>query len=268
MLTRVGPFTLSIALLFNVRYICPWSDCSRDANTIRSPVLKQLAPLALDYFSVGKWSLINYELVLARVQLFPWILAATVGTAASASLLAGMNMADIIDPVIFGIGNAIPQVAAQVYRGKGLSGACRAVYPYFVFQFIPIVAICITVMVLPGVFLQAAYGYSSSYNAMATGLQLLALAGLIDYVAEMTSKTMLGIEAGRLASMVNLISVVIAVFSGLAIIRAVRSGRGLCCLLLANVSRALGATAAIIWLIRRERSEFVASLTVDGSAGH
>lgn len=218
MLTRVGPFTLSIALYSMSGTFALGATVHAMRIRFALPVLKQLAPLALDYFSVGKWSLINYELVLARVQLFPWILAATVGTAASASLLAGMNIANIMNPVIFGIGNAIPQVAAQAYRGKGLSGACRAVYPYFVFGFIPIVAICITVMVLPGVLLQAAYGYSSSYNAMATGLQLLALAGLIDYVAEMTSKTMLGIEAGRLASMVNLISVVIAVFSGLAMI--------------------------------------------------
>ena len=43
------------------------------------PDLAEARLLAREYFSVGKWSLVNYQLVLVRAQLFPWMLAAACG---------------------------------------------------------------------------------------------------------------------------------------------------------------------------------------------
>ena len=80
------------------------------------PDAAEARQLAREYFSIGKWSLVNYQLVLVRVQLLPWMLAAFAGTAATASLQAGLNIANMMNPIIFGIGNAIPQVAAHAYR--------------------------------------------------------------------------------------------------------------------------------------------------------
>ena len=45
--------------------------------------------LAREYFSVGKWSLVNYRARALSRQLFPWVLAGAAGTAATASLQAG-----------------------------------------------------------------------------------------------------------------------------------------------------------------------------------
>src|SRR5258708_37507967 len=80
------------------------------------PDLAEARLLAREYFSLGKWSLVNYQLVLARVQLLPWMLAALTGTAATASLQAGLNIANMMNPIIFRICNAMPQVAAHSHR--------------------------------------------------------------------------------------------------------------------------------------------------------
>ena len=164
------------------------------------PDLAEARLLAREYFSVGKWSLVNYQLVLARVQLLPWMLAALTGTAATASLQAGLNIANMMNPIIFGIGNAVPQVAAHAHRTGGVIGASRAVYGYVLFGLSPILVISAAAVLMPELLLRTVYGPSSPYLAAAMGLQLLAVAGVLDYIAEMISKTLLGVQAGRLAS--------------------------------------------------------------------
>ncbi|XIA64460.1 lipopolysaccharide biosynthesis protein [Bradyrhizobium sp. TZ2] len=210
--------------------------------------------LAREYFSVGKWSLVNYQLVLVRVQLLPWMLAAFAGTAATASLQAGLNIANMMNPIIFGIGNAIPQVAAHAYRTGGAIGAARAAGGYVLFGLIPILCIAAAGVVMPGLLLRAVYGPSSPYLAVAAALQLLVIAGVLDYIAEMISKTLLGVEAGKLASVVN-----VTAFGAAAVLAFVLIGPfgvyGAClALLIANLIRATGAVIAIVWLIANERS--------------
>ena len=55
--------------------------------------------------------------------------------------------------------------------------------------------------------LRTVYGPSSPYLAAALGLQLLAVAGVLDYIADVATKTLLGVQAGRLASLVNVAAV-------------------------------------------------------------
>ncbi len=210
--------------------------------------------LAGEYFSIGKWSIVSYELVLIRVQLFPWILAATAGTAATASLQAGLNIANMMNPIIFGIGNAIPQVAAHAHRTEGVSGAWRAASGYVLFGLGPIVIICAAILLMPDLALHLAYGPTSPYLAGALSLQFLATAGLLDYIAEMISKTLLGVEAGRAASTVNVLAVGVA--AGLAFVLIDPLGVAGACLALviANLVRMIGGAIAITMLVGSERS--------------
>lgn len=230
------------------------------------PVFAELRGLAREYISIGKWSLVSYQLVLIRVQLFPWLLAAAMGTAATASLQAGLNIASMMNPIIFGIGNAIPQIAAHAHRSDGVLGAARAAYGYVLFGLGPILVICAAAVLMPNQLLQAAYGPSSPYLAAALGLQLLAVAGVLDYVAEMISKTLLGVQAGRLAFVVNIVAVVAAL--GLALLLIAPLGvLGACLgLLIANLLRVIGAVIAIAWLIAREKSRAQVQLEVVGNA--
>ena len=218
------------------------------------PDLTEAHRLAGDYFSIGKWSIVSYELVLIRVQLFPWILAATAGTAATASLQAGLNIANMMNPIIFGIGNAIPQVAAHAHRTEGVSGAWRAASGYVLFGLGPIVIICAAILLMPDLALHLAYGPTSPYLAGALSLQFLATAGLLDYIAEMISKTLLGVEAGRAASTVNVLAVAVAAGLAFALIGPLGVAGACLALVIANLVRMIGGAIAITMLVGSERS--------------
>lgn len=218
------------------------------------PDLAEMRGLALEYLSAGKWSLVNYQLVLVRVQLFPWLLAAMSGTAATASLQAGLNIANMMNPIILGIGNAIPQVTAHAHRGGGVHGAIRAAYGYTLFGLAPILVICAASVLLPGPLLRTVYGPSSPYLAAAAGLQILVIAGVLDYIAEMISKTLLGIQAGRLASLVNVAAVVTALTLALALVGPMGVFGACLALGIANLVRMTGGLIALVWLVACERS--------------
>jgi O-antigen/teichoic acid export membrane protein len=229
------------------------------------PDLAEARLLAREYFSIGKWSLVSYQLVLVRTQLFPWFLAATAGTAATASLQAGLNIANMMNPIIFGIGNAIPQVAAHAHRTGGVTGASRVAYGYVLFGLAPILLICAAAVLMPELLLRTVYGPSSPYLAAALGLQLLAVAGVLDYIAEMISKTLLGVQAGALASAVNVVAVGVAAVLAFALIGTLGVLGACLALLIANLVRATGAVIAIAWLIAGEKSREPARPAAVGS---
>lgn len=230
------------------------------------PDFAELRGLALEYLSVGKWSLVSYQLVLLRVQLFPWLLAAFAGTAATASLQAGLNLANMMNPIIFGIGNAIPQIAAQAHRSGGVLGASRAAYHYVLFGLGPILVICAAAVLMPDLLLRTVYGPSSPYLGAAAGLQLLAVAGVLDYIAEMISKTLLGVQSGKLAFLVNVVAAVAALALALALIGPLGVFGACLALLIANMVRLSGATTAIAWLVTREKAKEQIRLAARSSA--
>ena len=230
------------------------------------PDVTAIRQLAAEYLSVGKWSLVNYELVLIRAQLFPWMLAAFAGLAATASLQAGLNIANTMNPIIFGIGNAIPQVAAHAHHSGGVLGAWRAAYRYMLFGLGPILVICAAGLVIPHLLLQAVYGNSSPYLGVVIGLQLLVVAGVFDYIAEMISKTLLGVQSGRLAFLVNVVAVIVALVLALSLIGPMGVFGACLALLIANLVRAVGAVIAITWLIACEKAKNRALVALDEGA--
>ena len=107
---------------------------------------------------------------------------------------------------------------------------------------------------MPNLLLRTVYGPSSPYLAVGLGLQLLAVAGVLEYIAEMISKTLLGVEAGRLASLVNVVAVGVVAVLAFALIGPFGVFGACLALLIANLVRAIGAVIAIAWLIAGERS--------------
>ena len=166
------------------------------------PNVAQAIRLARDYFALGKWSLVYYEVLILRLQLFPWALAATAGTAATAAFQAAANIANIMNPISLGIGNAIPQAAAHAHVTDGVHAAWRTARGYILFGLPPILAICVAGLVAPQLLLRLMYGASSPYLDAALAVQLLVVAMAAEYVGEMIGKTLLGVGAGRLASLV------------------------------------------------------------------
>ncbi len=219
------------------------------------PSLPESWRMAGEYLAIGKWSVVSYALVLIRVQMFPWLLAAIAGVAATASFQAAMNIVGAMNPVILGIGNAIPQVAATGHAAGGVRAGWHGAFRYLLFGLVPITLMCAVTVAFPALLLRAAYGPISPYLVVAVGLQLFALSNLLDYVAEVISKTLLGVQAGRLAFVVNLIAVLVALALALAFVGTYGVLGACASLLMASLVRLLGGTFALVWLIGSERRE-------------
>jgi O-antigen/teichoic acid export membrane protein len=230
------------------------------------PDFSQTRQLAREYFSVGKWSLVTYQLQTLRGQLFPWMLAGTAGTAATASFQAASNIAGTMTPIIIGIGNAIPQVAAQVHRTGGVIGAMRAAYGYALFGLAPVLVICAAAVLMPEFLLRTVYGPSSPYLGAAVALQLLAVAGVLEFITDVATKILLGVQAGRLASLCNAAGVVSAAVLAFALIGSWGVVGACLGLLITNLVRAIGAVLAIAWLIAEEKSRIPGLSVADVAA--
>src|SRR6185295_1697139 len=211
------------------------------------------------YVCLGKWSLINYELVLLRVQLFAWTLAVAAGAATTASFQAALNIANLMNPVILGIGNAIPQAAAQAYLSGGVSAATRVARGYILFGLPAILTICMTGLMAPEFLLRVLYGAASPYLDLSLSVQLLVVAGAFEYVAEMISKTLLGVERGRLAFKVNVLGVTAAIFA-LPLILPLGVVGACLGLAIAYLVRMMGAIIAIAGLTTGGSCENLVSL--------
>lgn len=264
---RIAPVTLSSTLYVMSATFALGALVHGAKLHVAWPTSAEIWRLPREYFAVGKWSLITYQLVLLRWQLFPWLLATIAGTAATASLQASFNIANVMNPVILGIGNAVPQIAAHAHRSSGIRGAVRAAYAYLLFGLAPILVICLAGVLLPGPLLRAVYGPASPYLAAAFCLQLLMVAGVVDYVAEMTSKTLLGVESGKLAVLVNIISLLVALALALVLIEPLGVLGACVALLAANLVRVVSAGIAMIWLIGRDRSRRQAGQQLADAAG-
>ena len=215
------------------------------------PNIAQAGALARDYFSVGKWSLVYYEMQILRLQLFPWVLAATTGTAATAAYQAASNIASFMNPISLGIGNAIPQAAAQARLSSGVFGAWRVARGYLLFGLPPILVICAAGLLAPQLVLRLMYGASSPYLDTALTVQFLVVAAVAEYVGEMIGKTLLGVGAGRLASTVTVLGLVTAVFT-LPLIPWLGVVGAAIALAIANLIRLVAAWLALRWLIAKE----------------
>jgi O-antigen/teichoic acid export membrane protein len=93
--------------------------------------------------------------------------------------------------------------------------------------------------------LRTVYGPSSSYLGAAAGLQLLAVAGVLDYIAEMISKTLLGVQSGKLAFVVNVVAAAAALALALAFIGPLGVFGACLALLIANVVRLTRGSAPV-----------------------
>ena len=177
-----------------------------------------------------------------------------------------LNIANMMNPIILGMGNAIPQVAAQAYRTGGVIGASRAAYRYVLFGLAPILVISAAAFLMPDLLLRTVYGPSSPYLTVGLCLQVLAVAGVLEYIAEMISKTLLGVEAGRLASLVNVVAFGVVAVLAFALIGPFGVFGACLALLIANLVRAISAVIAIAWLICRRKSR-ASARSADSPAG-
>ena len=215
------------------------------------PNLMSATALGRDYFSLGKWSLLYYEAHLLRGQFFPWTLAAVAGTVATATFQAAANIANVMNPVVIGMANAIPQAVARARQSSGVLDAWRIGRGYLLFGLPVILFVCAIGLLAPQLLLRLMYGAASPYLDAALCVQILVVSATADYVALMTGKAILGLGAGKLATLVNVVGLAVAVLTLPLIIWHGVVGASLA-LAISNLIRLIAAWMAIRWLIAKE----------------
>jgi O-antigen/teichoic acid export membrane protein len=206
-LTKLGHLTLPHALYcMAAAYAC---GAAVQAIQLRLR-LRQFADLratALEFWSIGGWSLANNLLALLRVQILPWVLAATGGAAAAGAFQAVLNVVNLTNPILLGLCNVIPQTAAKAQQTGGNQKAWQATRIYMLIGAPPSFAYYGLVMLVPWLPLTVLYGANSPYTSLTLPLQVLAMAWGVGYFAEMICSYLHGVRRARLALVTNLLGV-------------------------------------------------------------
>ncbi len=175
--------------------------------------------IARDFWALGSWSLANNLLSIGRVQMLLWGLAALAGASAPARFQAAMNLVNVVNPLVIGLCNVIPQTAARAH-GQGKASAWRAAR-VFALAGAPIAGLFfLGLLVFPAEALRLVYGPGSPYLDLVVTVRLLALTALAAYSTDMICSYFHGIEAARHALTVNAAGTLTALALGLPLTAA------------------------------------------------
>jgi O-antigen/teichoic acid export membrane protein len=252
-LANLGSLTLASGL-YAMAVACALGALINASQLALSRPLLDCRRLIEDYWSIGRWCLLDSYLLHFNVQIFPWSLAAVGGAAAAAPFQAILNVAHLLNPVIYGLGNVIPQSAARALKGgKGSFGAWREARVYILIGFAPTVAYCAVALLAPDILLRVLYGANSPYLALTVPVQLFALAWPMRYAGELICAFFYGVEVGRLAVLSNIAAIVTAI---IALPLVIPFGLAGICLALvsASILRVAVAYYALTTIIRTDES--------------
>lgn len=168
------------------------------------PSRGRLRDTALDFWTMGKWSLLNSTVAMVRIQIFPWSLAAMHGPAEAAFFQAALNIINLSNPVLIGLCNVIPQTAARSRMKHGYASAWRATRGLLLLGAVPLGIYFFGVIAFPDAMLRVVYGPGSPYLALGLALQLLTLGAIMSYPADIVGSYLLGVDESRLAFIANL----------------------------------------------------------------
>jgi O-antigen/teichoic acid export membrane protein len=178
-----------------------------------SPVWHRSANLAAvvrDYWAIGGWSLGSSVANAMRFNALIWMIAAIASRADVAEFQASLNVANLANPILFGLCNLIPQTAAHA-SGGGVAGAWRATRHYAAFGFPPIAIYYAFLIVSPAPMLWLFYGSGSQYLNAGLAVQILGGAFIVNYASEMICSFLHGINSARYVLNINLLGTAIAI---------------------------------------------------------
>jgi Na+-driven multidrug efflux pump len=161
------------------------------------PVPRDASSVIANFWQIGRWQLTINAILLLNVRIYPWALAFSEGAAAAAAFQAMLNVANLMNPLIIGLGNAIPQVAARTRAQEGTRRAWRAARAYILTGLLPALAFSATIIVAPSFVLSLFYGANSPYIEIAAAVQIVALSWPARYIGDLICCFLIGIEAGH-----------------------------------------------------------------------
>jgi len=214
--------------------------------TLAWPGRAKLGSVVHDYWLIGgPASLGSGYLSLARLVVVPWTLAAMSGPVAAAGFQAAMNIVNLSNPLILGLGNIIPQAAASA-ASQGNAHAWHVVRRYVLVATPPIVLWSILIFAAPGHVLRIFYGAESNYGHVAAALQLLTVVSLIGFAIEAVVSFLHGITSVRSAAMINMVGTVTTIILAIPMVSLFGLVGGCGALLVANLARLVLTRVALL----------------------
>lgn len=151
----------------------------------------------------GKWALANGAILIVTVQAFPWALATADGPAASAAFQAVLNIANLTNPIAFGLYNIILPAVAQAYSAGSMRSAWRAALTFIAIGAALLSFFVIPVMLMPHTVLALLYGANSPYAYLGQAVVVMMMAAAINSIAEMMNTFIHGVGSAKLAVWMN-----------------------------------------------------------------
>ena len=161
------------------------------------------------FWTHGKWAFLNGIILIVTMQAFPWALATARGPAGAAAFQAVLNVANLVNPIAFGLSNIILTTVAQTYATGTMRSAWRAAQTYIIIGTTLLSFCVIPVMLMPHAVLVLFYGVNSPYTNLEQAVGVMVLAVAINSIAEMMSTFVHGVQSAKLAVWMNGISLAV-----------------------------------------------------------
>lgn len=169
---------------------------------LRGPLA--LRATARDFVAIGGWSLMNNLVNALRVIPLLWVVGLTQGAGGAASLQALLNVVNLVNPLIIGITNVLPQVAARARRQEG-APAWLAARAYIALGSPLVLAFALVLAAFPGLVLGVVYGAGSPYAGLGLELRMLTVFLLCGYWVEMVCAVLHGLDQPQQALGINVV---------------------------------------------------------------
>ncbi|WP_131113616.1 hypothetical protein [Lichenihabitans psoromatis] len=249
---RIG-MTLPIALWIMaatslIGAVAQWSQLS-----LRSTRLLPLRPMTADFWSIGHWSLTTNVLGIGRTMCLPWLLVALSGPSLAGAFQIGMNLVNVVNPIVFGVCNVVPQLASRAMRG-GYRAAWGASWPSIAAG-LPIVGGFVTLlMIAPSEILAFVYGSRADPAMLVWPIRILAIGAMFYYVGSTVCAYLHGVLGGRDALIADVIATLAMAVAGPVLV-GLYGLKGACLALLAAF--AIRSSVLIVYTVIRLRSDDV-----------
>ena len=203
---------------------------------------------AAGFWRVGHGSLGSNLLATLSVQIYPWCLALFGGAAMAAGFQAALNVVMVLNPVLIGLCNVLPQTVAREARKTGVRGAWQASRGSMALGAAPMLAFFGAAAIWPEAVLALLYGRNSPYLDLGPAVRLMAVAAAIGFAVEMVNAFLHGIQQTRQSMRINATGLAASLLALplTALMGALGSAIGMLC---ANGVRALAATRILTHLL-------------------
>ena len=162
--------------------------------------------LLRNFWMLGQWACVSGLIFILSSQIFPWALAMFNGPAAVAGFQACLNIANVINPIVFGLCNIILPAVAHDYEEGSMQKSWRTARTYIIVGISLISLYAIPVIFMPRTMLLLFYGANSPYANLHYAVSIIVFAVAINSVADMVSEFIYGVKAPKLVVWMDLIS--------------------------------------------------------------